>query len=100
MGQDRDMNETHTITGTTTSNAVTLTATDPAGTVLAKGRTNSTGYRYLVVRYSPERKFINSTHPAKVTADKRTKDITAARQAAERSPGAIILRLHTGGNYS
>ena len=90
-----------TITGRTTDTAVHLTAVDDGGTVLAKGKTKSLGYRYLVVRYRPAvaATYLNAEHPAKVTVEKRTGDLKVARRAAERSLG-VVLVADRDGNYT
>lgn len=91
-----------TITGRRTESAVILTATDADGVVLAKGRTKSIGYTFLVVRYHSGLRYSTGERPtayAAIRVLKRTGDVNVARRAAERVEGAVVLHLHAGGEY-
>lgn len=90
-----------TITGRTTEAAVILTAADATGATLAKGRTKSIGYTFLVVRYYSGIRQSTGERLAKpvIRVLKRTGDIKVAQREAGRVDGAVVLRLHAGGEY-
>lgn len=90
-----------TITGRTTKSAVILTAVDATGATLAKGRTKSIGYTFLVARYYSGVRQSTGERLAKpaIRVLKRTGDVKVARREAERVPGSVVLQLHAGGEY-
>lgn len=85
-------------TGTSTDKAVTITASYN-GEQVAKVRTVSTGYAYLVVRFSPGGIFSNHKDPIppRLTVVKRAKSRQAAQRAAYSSGTALLARTDDGG---
>lgn len=94
-----------TITGHTTDTAVILTARFPGpdGQVVAKGRTKSRGYRFLVVRYLRPVHYSNTPADTEVKASltvcKRTGNRSVAEREARNNDGAVLLAVQRDGTY-
>jgi hypothetical protein len=89
-----------TITGRTTKSAVILEARDESGAVVAKGRTASRGYPYLVVRAARTLNPDTGERGAKVYVVKRTKDYSLAASTARNTTGGLVLTRRDDGTYA